>query len=236
MKKRTIEGKSHVKGKRKVAAYCRVSTEHEEQENSLKNQMQNYEEVIRSNPEYAYAGVYYDFGVSGYKEERPGFQRMMKDAREGKFHLILTKSIYRFARNTQTVLKATRELKELKVGVFFELERINTLTAEGELMMTIIAAFAQAESEGMSAISKMAYRRRYEAGIPVQYLERSFGYRKNKIGEYEIEEKEAKWVRKIYKMIADGYTFAAVKRYLNDQGVRTAAGAEWCESTISRLM
>lgn len=236
MRIKIIEGQPHLKEKRKVAAYCRVSTEHEEQESSLENQMQNYEDVIRSNPEYEYAGVYHDFGISGFKEERPGFQKMMEDARAGKIDLILTKSISRFARNTQTVLKATRELKELKVGVFFELQKINTLTAEGELMMTIIAAFAQAESEGMSAVGKMAYRRRYEAGIPVQYLERSFGYRKNEIGEYEIDEDEAKWVRKIYKMMADGYTFAAIKRYLNNQGVRTAAGAEWCESTVTRLV
>lgn len=236
MKIKIIEGQPHLKEKRRVAAYCRVSTEHEEQESSLENQMQTYEDVIRSNPEYEYAGVYYDFGISGFKEERLGFQKMMENARAGKIDLILTKSISRFARNTQTVLKATRELKELKVGVFFELQKINTLTAEGELMMTIIAAFAQAESEGMSAVSKMAYRRRYEAGIPIQYLERSFGYRKNEIGEYEIDEDESKWVRKIYKMVADGYTFAAVKRYLNDQGVKTATGAEWCESTVIRLV
>lgn len=236
MKIKIIEGQPELKGKRRVAAYCRVSTDHEEQENSLENQMQYYETAIRSNPEYEYAGVYHDFGISGFKEERPGFQRMMEDARTGRFDLILTKSISRFARNTQTVLKATRELKELGVGVFFELQKINTLTAEGELMMTILAAFAQAESEGMSAVSKMAYRRKYEAGIPVQYLERSFGYRKNEIGEYVIDEDEAKWVREIYKMTADGYTFAAIKRYLNGKGIKTVAGADWSECTISRLV
>ena len=175
-----MEGRSKAGRKLKVCAYCRVSTDADEQENSLENQMSHYESLIKSNPDYEFAGIYSDFAISGFKEKRPGLQKMMSDARAGKIDLILTKSVSRFARNTAIVLEATRELKELNVGVFFELQNINTLSGEGELMLTILAAFAQAESESGSEMAKMVYRRKYEAGIPVQYLERSFGYSKRK--------------------------------------------------------
>lgn len=113
------EGNSIQKRKLKVCAYCRVSTDADEQENSLENQIRHYEEAITSNPDYEYAGVYSDFAISGFKEKRPGLQKMLADARKGKIDLILTKSVSRFARNTSIVLEATRKLKELNVGVFF---------------------------------------------------------------------------------------------------------------------
>lgn len=231
-----MEGRSKAGRKLKVCAYCRVSTDADEQENSLENQMSHYESLIKSNPDYEFAGIYSDFAISGFKEKRPGLQKMMSDARAGKIDLILTKSVSRFARNTAIVLEATRELKELNVGVFFELQNINTLSGEGELMLTILAAFAQAESESGSEMAKMVYRRKYEAGIPVQYLERSFGYSKTEEGYYIADEKEAFWVRKIYEMIADGYTVAAVTRFLNQQGIKTSGGAEWLNSTVIRIV
>ena len=230
------EGNSRQKRKLKVCAYCRVSTDADEQENSLENQIRHYEEVITSNPDYEYAGVYSDFAISGFKEKRPGLQKMLADARKGKIDLILTKSVSRFARNTSIVLEATRKLKELNVGVFFELQNINTLSGEGELMLTILAAFAQAESESGSVGAKMVYQRKYEAGIPVQYLERSFGFKKDERGVYIADEEEAAWVRKIYEMAADGYTPASIKRYLNENRVKTAGGAEWIDSTVFRLI
>jgi len=231
-----IEGGKNRQEKLRVCAYCRVSTDADEQENSLENQINHYKELIQANPEYEYAGVYSDFAISGFKEKRPGFQQMLSDARAGKINLILTKSVSRFARNTSIVLEATRELRELNVGVFFELQNINTLSCEGELMLTIIAAFAQAESESGSIVAKMAYRRKYERGIPVQYLERSFGYKKTDEGEFVPDKEEAEWVKKIYEMAADGYTPAAIKRFLNGNGVKTAGGAEWLDSTVFRLL
>ena len=170
--------------KLRVCAYCRVSTEEEEQENSLENQIQYYEEEIKANPSYEFAGVYRDFGISGFKENRPGFQEMLQAARNHEIDLIITKSVSRFCRNTDTLLKAVRELKELGVGVIFELQHISTLTESGEVMLTVLAAFAQAESENYSALGKMVYTRKYQAGIPVQYLERSFGYTRGKSGEF----------------------------------------------------
>lgn len=231
-----IEGRQEQKKKLKVCAYCRVSTGADEQENSLENQIRHYKDVIQSNPEYEYVGVYSDFAISGFKEKRPGLQQMLADARAGKIDLILTKSVSRFARNTTIVLQATRELKELNVGVFFELQNINTLSGEGELMLTILSAFAQAESESGSVGAKMVYQRKYEQGIPVQYLERSYGYTKNAKGEYVPEPSEAKWVKKIYEMAADGYTVAAITRFLRSEGLKTVAGAEWSDSAVFRLI
>ena len=230
------EGNREQKKKLRVCAYCRVSTDADEQENSLENQIRHYETVIKATPSYEYAGVYSDFAISGFKEKRPGLQKMLADAQKGKIDLILTKSVSRFARNTSIVLEATRKLKELNVGVFFELQNINTLSGEGELMLTILAAFAQAESESGSVGAKMVYQRKYEAGIPVQYLERSFGYTKDERGVYIADESEAVWVRKIYEMAADGYTPAAIKRYLNEDGVKTVGGTKWIDSTVLRLI
>lgn len=236
MKIQIREGNREQKRKLRVCAYCRVSTDADEQENSLENQIRHYETVIKANPSYEYAGVYSDFAISGFKEKRPALQKMLADAQKGKIDLILTKSVSRFARNTSIVLEATRKLKELNVGVFFELQNINTLSGEGELMLTILAAFAQAESESGSAGAKMVYQRKYEAGIPVQYLERSFGYTKDERGVYIADESEAVWVRKIYEMAADGYTPAAIKRYLNENGVKTVGGTKWIDSTVFRLI
>ena len=124
MKINVIE-RTKKKNRIRACAYARVSTIQDEQENSLENQIAHYEELIRSNSSYEFAGIYHDFGVSGFKEKRPGFQKMMEDAKAGKFDLIITKSISRFARNTDTLLKAVRELKAQGIGVFFELQHIN---------------------------------------------------------------------------------------------------------------
>ena len=104
-----IEPKMNTLNKLRVCAYCRVSTEEEEQANSLENQMEHYEEEIRSNPSYEFAGIYHDFGISGFKENRPGFQKMLQAARDHEIDLIITKSVSRFCRNTDTLLKAVRE-------------------------------------------------------------------------------------------------------------------------------
>lgn len=236
MKIHVIKPERKLSGKLRVCAYCRVSTEAEEQENSLENQKSHYEELIRSNPSYEFVNVYYDFGISGFKEQRPGFQQMMQDARDGKIDLIIAKSVSRFARNTVTVLKAVRELKELGIGIFFELQNINTLTEAGELMLTIISAFAQAESENYSQLSKMGIQRKYEKGEPIQRLERCFGYTKNEAGEYEVDSEEGKWVKKMYELIADGYSSADVKRYLNSQGVKTVKGSKFTELTVISII
>ena len=231
-----IEPKMNTFNKLRVCAYCRVSTEEEEQANSLENQMEHYEEEIRSNPSYEFAGIYHVFGISGFKENRPGFQKMLQDARDHEIDLIITKSVSRFCRNTDTLLKAVRELKDLGVGVIFELQHINTLATSGEILLTVLAAFAQAESENYSALGKMVYTRKDEAGIPVQYLERSFGYDHGPSGEFLPDPGEAPWVKKIYELCADGYRPVQIARHLNEHGVHTKAGSVFTSSTVIRIL
>jgi len=134
--------------KKKVCAYARVSTEYEKQNESLENQVQYYENLISSNPDYEFVGVFSDRGVTGTIENRPEFQRMLDMCRQGKIDLIITKSISRFARNTTVMLQTVRELKDIGVEVRFEKENINTLSGDGELMLTVISSFAQEESNG----------------------------------------------------------------------------------------
>ena len=231
------EVKLHLsKKKLRVAAYCRVSTEHDEQEDSLENQITAYKEEIKSDPRYEFVDVYYDFDISGFKENREGFKRMVEDALDGKIDLIITKSISRLARNTKLFLKTIRTLKAKNVGVYFELQGINTLTAQGELMLTIYAAFAEEESQNTRELIRLHYRRRYEAGEPVQYLYRCFGYTRDAEKNVMINADEAKWIRDAYRMVADGYTIAQVKKYLNENGATSPAGAPWGDTALTRLI
>ena len=236
MEIRVIEPKKKLLERLRVCAYCRVSTEEDEQANSLENQIAHYEEAIRANPNYEFAGIYSDFGISGFKENRPGFQKMLEAARKNEFDLIVTKSVSRFCRNTDTLLKTVRELKELGIGVLFELQHIDTLKASGEVLLTVLAAFAQAESENYSALAKLVYTRKYQAGIPVQYLERSFGYTVNEKGEYIPDPDEAPWVKKAYELCSEGYSLGQIAAFLNENGVKTTAGASFTRSTILRII
>ena len=161
---------------------------------------------------------------------------MMQDAKNGKIDLIITKSVSRFARNTAIVLKASRELKERNVGIFFELQNINTLTEAGELLLTILAAFAQAESESASESSKMAYLHRIENGEVVAYLERSYGYEKDENGEYRAKEPEASVIREIYDLVIQGVNCTNIARVLNARNIQTVQGAEWTASTVFRIV
>ena len=161
---------------------------------------------------------------------------MLQAARDHEIDLIITKSVSRFCRNTDTLLKAVRELKDLGVGVIFELQHINTLATSGEILLTVLAAFAQAESENYSALGKMVYTRKYEAGIPVQYLERSFGYDHGPSGEFLPDPGEAPWVKKIYELCADGYRPVQIARHLNEHGVHTKAGSVFTSSTVIRIL
>ena len=179
MKIRIMEPMQEVKQKKKrVCAYARVSTDNQKQEESLENQTASYERLIRGNPEYEFAGVYADQGISGYCESRPQFQKMLDAARAGKLDLIITKSISRFARNTVTVLKFARELKELGVGIFFEEQNINTLSGDGEMMLAVLASFAQEESRSASENNKWSIRKKFERGEAQVNTARFLGYGK----------------------------------------------------------
>lgn len=222
--------------KKKVCAYVRVSTDSLQQEDSLENQTTYFKGFITANPEWEFVGIYSDQGISGYKENRPGFQKMIEDARAGNIDLIVVKSISRFARNTETVLKFTRELKSIGVGIFFEIQNINTLSGAGELMLTILAAFAQAESEGASANAKMTYKRKFESGIPAHGLESTFGYKANAQGDIVVVEEKAAVVRQMFDLAEQGIWPSKIKQYLNKNGVPGCAGGDWDDTAVFRVL
>lgn len=222
--------------KKKVCAYVRVSTDSLQQEDSLENQTTYFKGFITANPEWEFVGIYSDQGISGYKENRPGFQKMIEDARAGNIDLIVVKSISRFARNTETVLKFTRELKSIGVGIFFEIQNINTLSGAGELMLTILAAFAQAESEGASANAKMTYKRKFESGIPAHGLESTFGYKANAQGDIVVDEEKAAVVRQMFDLAEQGIWPGKIKQYLNKNGVPGCAGGDWDDTAVFRVL
>ena len=180
--------------KKRVCAYARVSTDSRRQEDSLENQMETYGRLITGNPEYEFIGVFADQGISSYCENRPQFQRVMEKARAGEIDLIITKSISRFARNTVTVLKFARELKELGVGIFFEEQNINTLSGDGEMMLAVLASFAQEESRSMSENNKWSIRKKFERWEVMITTSRFLGYDKNEYGDLIVNRKEAEIV------------------------------------------
>lgn len=218
-----------------VAVYCRVSTKAERQSDSLENQIAHYSEAVGNDPRYELVEIYYDFGISGYKEARPGFQQMMDDAEAGRFKQVITKAITRFARNTRTVLESTRRLKELGIGVYFELQGIDTMSQEGELLMTLYAAFGQAESEGARMHTLMALKRKYEEGRPPRQLQRSMGYSKGPDGEFYPDE-YAPLVLEMFEMAADGYTAAQIANYLNGKGITNHNGCAFHRASVTRLL
>ena len=217
--------------KKKVCAYVRVSTDSLQQEDSLENQTTYFKGFITANPEWEFVGIYSDQGISGYKENRPGFQKMIEDARAGNIDLIVVKSVSRFARNTETVLKFSRELKSIGVGIFFQLQNINTLSGAGELMLTVLAAFAQAESEGASDNAKMTYKRKFESGIPAH-----FGYKANAQGDIVVDEEKAAVVRQIFDLAEQGIWPSKIKQYLNKNGVPGCAGGDWDDTAVFRVL
>lgn len=219
----------------RAAVYCRVSGKHEDQAYSLDNQIRHYMETVGADPRYELVEIYYDFGISGFKSARPGFRRMLEESKGGKYELVITKSITRFARNTGIVLDATRFLKERGIGVYFELQGINTMGQGGELLMTLFAAFGQAESEANRIGTRMAIQRKAREQKPIQQIQRVFGYTKNADGEI-VPDEDANRVREIFEMAADGFRVGEITNYLNGEGMRTKNGAIFYRTTVVRML
>ena len=158
---------TEISKRKRVAAYARVSVESERMQHSLSAQISYYSSLIQKNPAWEYAGVYADYGITGTKIiKRKEFQRMLADAEARKIDIILTKSIQRFARNTVDLLKTVRHLKEIGVEVWFEKENIRSLSGDGELMLTILASFAQEESRSISENVRWRIKKQFEQGTP----------------------------------------------------------------------
>ena len=220
----------------RVCAYVRVSSDSEELENSMENQKRFFEDYIRSNPEWELVDVYCDQGISGFCSNREQFQRMLRDAREGKIDLVLVKSVSRFARNTETMLEATRELKKLGIGVQFVLQNINTLTASGELMLTVYGAFAQAESQTSREMMKTAIHRKFEKGEPLGATYGTFGYRRGRDGELEIVEEQASTVRLIFDLATKGVWPTKIRDYMNTRQIAAPEGGKWNRTGVERVL
>lgn len=226
------------KQKVRVAAYCRVSTEFEEQESSYEVQVEHYTSYISSNPEWELVEVYADDGISATNTaKRESFNRMIADCRAVKIDMILTKSISRFSRNTVDCLKYTRELKMLNIAVFFEKENINTLDAKGEVLMTIMAALAQQESESFSANVRLGIQFRNQQGKVQINHNRFLGYTKDENGKLVIVPEEAAVVKRIYAEYLDGASFLQIKKGLEEDEILNGAhNKKWYESNIKQIL
>lgn len=219
--------------KKRVAAYARVSSGKDAMLHSLSSQVAYYSEFIQKHGDWEYAGVYADEAITGTKEKRDEFQRLITDCHTERIDLILTKSISRFARNTVTLLETVRELKTLGVDVFFEEQGIHTISAEGELMMTILASYAQEESLSASENQKWRIKRNFEGGKPWDCT--MLGYRA-KNGVFVIVPEEAETVRLIFKWYLDGLGRPAIANRLDEMGVPTRFGKGWHQDTIRKML
>lgn len=205
---------------KRVAAYCRVSTDSEEQLTSYTTQKKVYTEMIAARPDWELAGIYADEGISGTRaDKRPQFQKMIKDCFAGKIDYIVTKSVSRFARNTVDCLEHVRILKNRGIGIFFEEQNIDTLSIDSELYLVIYAGFAQSESESMSKNITWAYRKRFEDGKVMMQYQKMLGYRKGPDGEPEIIPEEAKVVTRIFDMYLSGQTVREISEQLRSEGI-----------------
>lgn len=222
----------------RVAAYCRVSTELEQQESSYEAQVEYYTKKIEENPNWRSAGIYADDGKSATNtKKRDDFRAMVQDALNGKIDMIITKSVSRFARNTVDSLTTIRNLKEKNIAVVFEKEGINTLDGTGEILLTILSSLAQEESRNISENIRWGITRKFESGKVIVNCTKFMGYTKNAEEELVIVPEEAEVVKLIFRLFLDGYTPSKIARYLEEQKIKTVNGREkWCDTVITKML
>ena len=216
-----------------VAAYCRVSSGKDAMLHSLEAQVSYYSGLIQNHSGWEYAGVYADEARTGTKDTRENFVRLLADCRAGKIDMVLTKSISRFARNTVTLLETVRELKQIGVDVYFEEQNIHSLSTDGELMLTVLASYAQEESRSASENQKWRIKKNFEEGKP--WSSTLLGYR-NVDGRFEIVPEEAETVRMIFDWYLEGMGATAIRDRLNAMGIKTRLGNRWSRSPILKLL
>jgi DNA invertase Pin-like site-specific DNA recombinase len=222
----------------RVAAYCRVSTDSEEQLSSYKSQIDYYTGVIDENPYWKTAGIFADEGLSGVStKKRREFNRMIQKCRAGRIDLIITKSVSRFARNTLDSISWARRLKKMGVGIIFEKEGVNTLEMNDEILLTIFASLAQAESESLSKNVAMGFRQSFKAGkVPFRY-KGFLGYRKGADGNPEIVPEEAAVVKRVFHRYLAGDSVARIAGDLEADGVPAASGGiKWSPGAIRYML
>lgn len=224
--------------KLRVAAYCRVSTEYEEQNSSYQTQVSHYTNYILSHDGWDLVKVYADDGISGTNtKKREQFNQMIDDCMVGKIDLIITKSISRFARNTLDCLQYIRKLKDKNIGVYFEKENIKTTDAKGEVLLTIMASLAQQESQSLSQNVKLGLQYRYQQGKVMVNHNWFLGYTKDEEGHLIVDPEQAKIVKRIYYEYLEGYSCKQIARRLTADGIPNGAGNTiWGDSNIASIL
>ena len=221
-----------------VGAYCRVSTDTEEQQGSYNSQVNHYTEKIKSTPGWRFVKVYGDEGISGTNaDNRPGFQEMMQDCENGKIDLIITKSISRFSRNVTVTLEVARKLRDKGIGIFFEKENLNTLHYTSESLLAIFSSLAQAESESMSENIKMGREYRYKQGECCYNMGKIFGFNQDSNGIVTINEEQAVVVRLMYDGYLNGMSIGGIIKDLQERKIPSPTGKEkWSPGTVERIL
>lgn len=218
---------------KRVAAYARVSCGKDAMMHSLAAQVSYFSNMIQRNPEWAYAGVYVDEATTGTKDDRKDFQRLLADCRKGKIDMIIVKSLSRFARNTVTLLETVRELKSLGVDVFFQEQNIHSINGDGELLLSILASFAQEESRSVSENCKWRIRHDFQQGKPSFF--RIYGYRM-KSGRLEVVPEEAEVVRMIFHDYLSGMGRDLIVKKLVENKIPSRCGGQWWPHNISMIL
>ena len=222
----------------RVAAYCRVSTEMEEQQSSYQAQVEHYTNAINTNPKWIFAGIYADEGISGTNtKKRVEFNRMIDDCMAGRIDMLITKSISRFARNTLDCISYIRQLRERNIAVYFEKENINTLDCAGELLITILGSLAQEESRSLSTNTRWGVVHRFQQGKIYVNHNKFLGYTKNANGDLVIVPEEAELVKRIFRLYLEGESIINIKRQFETEGIKTVTGNDaWSTSVIDKML
>ena len=229
-----IDALPQLKRKLRVAAYARVSSSKDAMLHSLSAQVSYYNKYISSHDDWEFVGIYADEGISGTKEDRDEFQRMINDCRAGKIDLILTKAISRFARNTMTMLEIIRELKNLNVDVFFEEQNLHSISSDGEMVLTLLASVAQEEARSVSENQKWRIRKDFEKGL-IWGGNSAYGYRIiNK--KMVIIPEEAKLVKRIFQLYIGGLGFQKISKLLNDEGIPAMRAKRWNKQSLQQII
>ena len=224
--------------KLRMAAYCRVSTENADQKESLEAQKAHYETWIKRHSDWEFAGVFYDFGISGIKaDSRDGLQALLYACRTGSIDYVLTKSISRFSRNTADCLSPVRELLSCNIPIYFEKENIDTGSMDSELILSIMASLAQQESESLSKNTKMGIHYRFQQGKVMVNARNFLGYDKDEDGHLIINPEQAEIVKRIFREYLEGKSCKKIAQVLERDGVLTSRGkAKWHDTSVRKIL
>jgi DNA invertase Pin-like site-specific DNA recombinase len=234
MKVTKIEQKTNVTKRLRAAAYTRVSDGKDAMLRSLSAQVSYYSAYIQGRKDWTYIGVFSDEAVTGTKDERSGFQKLLAECRAGNIDVIITKSVSRFARNTVILLETARELRQIGIDIYFEKENIHTLSGEGEFMLSLLASFSQEESRSVSENVKWGVQKKFQAGELAQ-LRFMYGYNVSKDA-VTVNEEQAAVVRRIFSMYLEGSGVTAIAGVLRNENIPCLKGGVWTHQRVANML